>query len=314
MPLRTFLFYLPLVLASWKCPSPTRTHTICSITDCIAEGPDHLMYMEGDTLVLLADSGEDLLAYCEGEVGWVKRANVKVARPCASSSSASSTTPTAIVPPSDARSGNSTPSISAASVQTPHTPGSTSSVYSARSSHSTTKDWPTTPYTLNDVPSVITDGHEPVISSGSPVTYLGHSAPSPELHVAREQGKLADKRRQADDAPADADETYSGMRTGRIPYPTVTDPNSESTKRSAPSIQYTEHTSPSEAAPPQPSSHAPSGLFPAPSADSSRIRRDQARPRSSSPLSAYSDDSDTENGPSTDGLLGSDLPYTRAGK
>lgn len=44
------------------------------------------MYMTDDTLVLLKDEGEELLAYCEGEVGWVKRRNILLGA-CASSSS-----------------------------------------------------------------------------------------------------------------------------------------------------------------------------------------------------------------------------------
>lgn len=50
------------------------------------------MYIQGDTLTILKDSGEFILACCEGEVGWVKRENVSfdVTGPLASSSSPSS--------------------------------------------------------------------------------------------------------------------------------------------------------------------------------------------------------------------------------
>lgn len=50
------------------------------------------MYIQGDTLTILKDSGEFILACCEGEVGWVKRENVSfdVTGPIASSSSPSS--------------------------------------------------------------------------------------------------------------------------------------------------------------------------------------------------------------------------------
>lgn len=62
------------------------------LTDCVAEGPDQLMYIQGDTLTILKDSGDFILACCEGEVGWVKRENVSfdVTGPIASSSSPSS--------------------------------------------------------------------------------------------------------------------------------------------------------------------------------------------------------------------------------
>lgn len=50
------------------------------------------MYIQGDTLTILKDSGDYILACCEGEVGWVKRENVSfdVTGPLASSSSPSS--------------------------------------------------------------------------------------------------------------------------------------------------------------------------------------------------------------------------------
>jgi hypothetical protein len=51
--------------------------THASLTDCVAEVPDQLMYIEGDDLILLRDLGEVLLASCEGVVGWVERSNVK---------------------------------------------------------------------------------------------------------------------------------------------------------------------------------------------------------------------------------------------
>lgn len=66
-----------------------------SLTDCIAEGPDQLMYIQGDTLVLLRDDGDDFLAYCEGEVGWVKRQNVSLD---ALASSSAPTSPRSSVP------------------------------------------------------------------------------------------------------------------------------------------------------------------------------------------------------------------------
>lgn len=49
------------------------------------------MYIQGDTLTILKDSGDFILACCEGEVGWVKRENVSfdATGPIASSSSPS---------------------------------------------------------------------------------------------------------------------------------------------------------------------------------------------------------------------------------
>lgn len=43
----------------------------------MAESPDQLMYITGDTLVLLRDLGEIVLASCEGVVGWIKAGDVK---------------------------------------------------------------------------------------------------------------------------------------------------------------------------------------------------------------------------------------------
>lgn len=51
------------------------------------------MHIEGDVLVLLRDAGDDILAYCEGEVGWVKRANIVLDLPVASTSAARAPTP-----------------------------------------------------------------------------------------------------------------------------------------------------------------------------------------------------------------------------
>lgn len=50
------------------------------------------MYIQGDTLTILKDTGDFILACCEGEVGWVKRENVgfDFTGPLASSSSPSS--------------------------------------------------------------------------------------------------------------------------------------------------------------------------------------------------------------------------------
>lgn len=47
------------------------------------------MYMTDDPIVLLVDDGDEFLAFCEGEVGWVKRANIALGA-CASSSSPTS--------------------------------------------------------------------------------------------------------------------------------------------------------------------------------------------------------------------------------
>ncbi|WVQ79628.1 hypothetical protein IAT38_001728 [Cryptococcus sp. DSM 104549] len=48
-----------------------------ALTDCVAEAPDQLMYIQNDELILLRDLGEVLLASCEGVVGWVRRGDVK---------------------------------------------------------------------------------------------------------------------------------------------------------------------------------------------------------------------------------------------
>ncbi|GMK53934.1 hypothetical protein CspeluHIS016_0105200 [Cutaneotrichosporon spelunceum] len=47
-----------------------------ALDDCVAQGPDQLMYIQGDTLILLKDDGDELLACCQGEIGWVKRYNI----------------------------------------------------------------------------------------------------------------------------------------------------------------------------------------------------------------------------------------------
>jgi hypothetical protein len=63
------------------------------MTDCVAEQPDQLMYLEGDSLVLLRDLGPILIASCEGVVGWVKKDHVRFDR-LASSSSPTPSSPT----------------------------------------------------------------------------------------------------------------------------------------------------------------------------------------------------------------------------
>lgn len=45
-------------------------------TDCVAESPDQLMYITGDTLILLREEEEVVIAACEGVVGWIKRGDV----------------------------------------------------------------------------------------------------------------------------------------------------------------------------------------------------------------------------------------------
>lgn len=73
-----------------------------SLVDCVAEGPDQLMFMEGDTLVVLRDLGDELLAFCEGEVGWVKRENISFDNLASSSSPPSSPkSSTCLATPSD---------------------------------------------------------------------------------------------------------------------------------------------------------------------------------------------------------------------
>jgi hypothetical protein len=47
-----------------------RTH------DCVAESPDQLMYISGDTLILLREEEEVVIAACEGVVGWIKKGDV----------------------------------------------------------------------------------------------------------------------------------------------------------------------------------------------------------------------------------------------
>ncbi|KAI9639156.1 putative rab GTPase activator [Dioszegia hungarica] len=64
-----------------------------AMTDCVAEQPDQLMYLEGDSLVLLRDLGPILIASCEGVVGWVKKDHVRFDR-LASSSSPTPSSPT----------------------------------------------------------------------------------------------------------------------------------------------------------------------------------------------------------------------------
>lgn len=49
------------------------------------------MYIQGDSLILLRDDGDYFLAYCEGEVGWVKRQNVSLGGLASSSAPTSPT-------------------------------------------------------------------------------------------------------------------------------------------------------------------------------------------------------------------------------
>ncbi|KAL1411371.1 hypothetical protein Q8F55_002327 [Vanrija albida] len=73
-----------------------------ALVDCVAEGPDQLMFMEGDTLVVLRDLGDELLAFCEGEVGWVKRENISFDNLASTSSAPSSPkSSTCLATPSD---------------------------------------------------------------------------------------------------------------------------------------------------------------------------------------------------------------------
>lgn len=46
-------------------------------TDCIAESPEQLMFIQGDELILLRDLGNVVLASCEGVVGWVEKGQVE---------------------------------------------------------------------------------------------------------------------------------------------------------------------------------------------------------------------------------------------
>jgi hypothetical protein len=55
------------------------------------------MYIQGDTLILLKDEGDELLACCEGEVGWVKRQNISLD---AMASGSAPSSPEPIAPPS----------------------------------------------------------------------------------------------------------------------------------------------------------------------------------------------------------------------
>lgn len=48
-----------------------------SLTDCVAEEPDQLMYIQNDHLIILRDLGDVLIASCEGVVGWVRRENLR---------------------------------------------------------------------------------------------------------------------------------------------------------------------------------------------------------------------------------------------
>lgn len=59
------------------CSESADTSNSRSLTDCVAETPDQLMYIKGDELILLRELGDILLASCEGVVGWVKRADVR---------------------------------------------------------------------------------------------------------------------------------------------------------------------------------------------------------------------------------------------
>ncbi|ODN97903.1 hypothetical protein I350_07538 [Cryptococcus amylolentus CBS 6273] len=71
-------------------------------TDCVAEQPDQLMFIQGDHLVLLRDLGEVLLASCEGVIGWARRgdlAEVKLASGSAPTSPSLPVPASAEVPP-----------------------------------------------------------------------------------------------------------------------------------------------------------------------------------------------------------------------
>jgi hypothetical protein len=53
----------------------TRTH------DCVAESPEQLMYIAGDTLILLRELEDDeeggrVLGACEGVVGWIRKGDI----------------------------------------------------------------------------------------------------------------------------------------------------------------------------------------------------------------------------------------------
>ncbi|RXK39913.1 hypothetical protein M231_02847 [Tremella mesenterica] len=49
-----------------------------ALVDCVAEAPDQLMYIKNDTLVLLRDLGDILLASCEGVVGWARKDGLRI--------------------------------------------------------------------------------------------------------------------------------------------------------------------------------------------------------------------------------------------
>jgi len=56
-------------------------------TDCVAESPDQLMYITGDTLILLREEEEVVIAACEGVVGWIKKGDVDFGPSVSTSSS-----------------------------------------------------------------------------------------------------------------------------------------------------------------------------------------------------------------------------------
>ncbi|KIR34313.1 rab GTPase activator [Cryptococcus deuterogattii MMRL2647] len=60
-----------------------------SLTNCVAEEPDQLMYIRNDHLIILRDLGNVLIASCEGVVGWVRRENLRFVTLASGSANAS---------------------------------------------------------------------------------------------------------------------------------------------------------------------------------------------------------------------------------
>lgn len=73
-------------------PPDTRAQKLInmfSLTDCVAEEPDQLMYIRNDHLIVLRDLGNVLIASCEGVVGWVRRENLRFVTLASGSANAS---------------------------------------------------------------------------------------------------------------------------------------------------------------------------------------------------------------------------------
>ncbi|KAL7422049.1 hypothetical protein Q5752_003822 [Cryptotrichosporon argae] len=122
-----------------------------ALDDCVAAGPDQLMYIQGDEVIVLRDHGPDLIAYCEGEVGWVKRAAIAFETPVSGPSSPRPAGPASPLPRSPASSCSQSPQSPPALFLTPHDSAKTS--FETPALDTPRSDMPTTLLTAPSPPS-----------------------------------------------------------------------------------------------------------------------------------------------------------------